>query len=141
MPPGLKLGHRTVLLITLVVAGCGSVSRDEVAVLVETNGGATTSFGYEVRVLGKGGDRGDEVAWLYGAARSNNASGANVRWASDTELLVEYLQAREERLEKNIVHVGGRDVRIVLRNGVTDSAAPAGGMLFNLEQKRKSGAR
>jgi hypothetical protein len=152
MPPGLKLGHRTVLLITLVVAGCGSVSRDEVvrvlspdgrvvAVLVETNGGATTSFGYEVRVLGRGGDRGDEVAWLYGAARSNNASGANVRWASDTELLVEYLQAREARLEKNIVHVGGRDVRIALRNGVTDSAAPAGGMLFNLEQKRKSGAR
>ena len=110
-----------------------------VAVLVETNGGATTSFGYEVRVLGKDDYNGDEVAWLYGAARSNNAYGANLRWASDNELLVEYLRAREERLEKSIVHVAGRDVRIALRNGVTDAAAPAGGMLYNLEQTRKHG--
>jgi hypothetical protein len=147
------LGQRTVLLITLTVfAGCGLVSRHEVvrvlspdgrivAVLVETNGGATTSFGYEVRVLGKDSYRGEEVAWLYGAARSNSAAGANLRWAKDNELLVEYLRAREERLEKSIVHVAGRDVRIALRNGVTDAAAPAGGMLYNLEQTRKSGAR
>jgi hypothetical protein len=50
-----------------LLAGCSLVSRDEVArvaspdgrveaVLIETNGGATTSFGYEVHVVfGKAG--------------------------------------------------------------------------------------
>jgi hypothetical protein len=128
------------------------VSRDEVArvsspdgrveaVLVETNGGATTAFGYEVRVIEKGGYRATEVAWLYGAARSDSASGVNLRWASDTELLIEYRKSDRERLEMSTLRVAGRDVRIGLRSGVTDSGAPPGGMLYSLKQKRRSGAR
>ena len=111
------------------------------AVLIETNGGATTAFGYEVRVLGKGGYRGDDVAWLYGAARNDSASGVNLRWAGDNELVVEYLRALEERLKMSTVHVAGRDVQVVLRSGVTDPAAPAGGMLYNLKKQPQNGAR
>jgi hypothetical protein len=69
-----------------------------------------TKFAYSER----GDYNGDEVAWLYAAARSNNAYGANLRWASDNELLVEYLRARKEKLEKSIIYVAGRDVRIAL---------------------------
>jgi hypothetical protein len=92
-------------------------------------------------VLGKKADsRGNKVAWLYAATRNENACGVNLRWASNTDLLVEYLQARDERLEKSIVHVADRDVHVGLRNGVTDLAAPAGGMLYNLENRWRSGA-
>jgi hypothetical protein len=43
------------------------------AVLVETSGGATTSFGYEVHVVEKGRPAGDRVAWVYGAGRNAQA--------------------------------------------------------------------
>jgi hypothetical protein len=68
--------HRALLaLVTtfVLLTACSQVSRDEVArvaapggqveaVLVETNGGATTSFGYEVHVVERGGSPDNEVA-------------------------------------------------------------------------------
>ena len=151
------MSHRFVFLATLTtvvaacVAACGLVSSDEVlrvpspdrridAVLIETNGGATTDFGYHV-LVGKSDHRGDEVAWLYGAVRNDNAYGVNLRWASDRELVIEYLRASEERLERGIVQVAGRDVRISLRRGVADPSAPAGGMFYNLEKRKHAGNR
>lgn len=106
------------------------------AILIETNGGATTDFGYKVLV----GERGSwfsrtQVAWLYGAGRNEHAYGANLKWHTDTELFVEYLEAQEQELKERKVYVAGRNIEIVLKSGVTDSAAPAGGMLFNLRKR------
>lgn len=126
---------------------CGLVSRDEVArvpspdgrveaVLIETNGGATTSFGYEVLVTEKGNTRGNQVASLYGAVRSQRAYGVNLKWASNTQLLVEYQTARRETLDRAIVHVAGRDIRTAFKPGLSDPTAPAGGMLYNLKRQR-----
>ena len=135
-----------------LLAGCGLVSRDEVArvaspngrveaVLIETNGGATTSFGYEVHVVPKGRPVSDQVAWLYGAGRNENAYGANLKWADDHELVIEYLDAREQRLERASVSVEGRAIKVSLRSGINDPTAPAGGMLYNLELTRGGKAK
>ena len=136
-------------VVVLATVSCGLVSRDEVArlpspdgrveaVLIETNGGATTSFGYEVRVLEKNGDGGFEVATLYGALRSENAYGVNLKWGSNTELLIEYLRAKDARLKISTVRSAGRDIRVSLHSGITDSNAPTGGMLYNLERNAKA---
>ena len=136
------------LALALLVVACGPPSGDEVArvaspdgrveaVLLEMNGGATTSFGYEVHVLEKGKAPGDRVAQLYGAVRNAHAYGANLKWASDTELTVEFLEAREQTLEKQTVRIVGRDVAIVLKPGVLDPDAPAGGMFYNLQMKKR----
>lgn len=134
---------QSLLVIGLFGVGCGVVSRDEVAripspdrrleaVLIEVNGGATTSFGYEVRVLATGDRRGTRVAWLYGAVRSEQAYGANLRWTSEVQLSVEYLRAQEAALDAQRLRIGGREVQIQLRDGVLDPTAPPGGMLYNL---------
>jgi len=135
--------------VLTLLTGCGFVSRDEVArvpcpdrrveaVLIETNGGATTSFGYEVYVVAKGRPPNDQVAWLYGAGRNENVYGANLKWTDDHELVIEYLEARDQRLERASVSVEGRVIKVSLRSGVNDPTAPAGGMLYNLERARAS---
>jgi len=133
------------LALALLTASCGGVSRDEVArshspaggvdaVLMETNGGATTSFGYEVYLVpaGEAARRGTRVASLYAAMRNENAYGANLRWADANTLVVEYLQARSAELTRRHLRIGGRRVRTILRAGVRDPNAPGGGMLYNL---------
>jgi hypothetical protein len=76
-----------IVFVMLALAACfAGVSRDEVArvtspdgtvdaVLVEVNGGATTSFGYQVFLVQRGGKRSDpsEVAELYEATRNAQA--------------------------------------------------------------------
>jgi hypothetical protein len=111
------------------------------AVLMETNGGATTSFGYEVHVVEKGRPASDQVARLYGAVRNENAYGANLKWISDNELVVEYLEARDQTLGLASVSVAGRAIKVSLRSGVSDPTAPAGGMLYNLERTRGGGSK
>jgi hypothetical protein len=134
-------------LALALLAGCGLGFRDEVArvaspdgrveaVLVETNGGATTSFGYEVHVVEKGQPACDRVAWLYGAGRNAQAYGANLNWTGENELVIEYLDAYAQRLERATVSVGGRAIKVSLRSGVNDPTALAGGMLYNLERTR-----
>jgi len=119
------------------VARASSGAGDLEAVLVETNGGATTSFGYFVYVVPHGGmpSEGTEVAMLYGAVRNDQAYGANLRWEG-SQLVVEYRSARQAELRRPTVTIGTHTVSIVLRSGVTDSAAPAGGMLYNLERRK-----
>ena len=106
------------------------------AVLVETNGGATTSFGYLVYFVPRGqkAPHRGEVAWLYAAARNDHAFGANLKWTGPTQLTVVYRDAQEAEVRKPTVVVGSDTVVVTLLSGVTDSAAPAGGMLYNLEK-------
>lgn len=107
------------------------------AVLVETNGGATTSFGYEVFVLPHGAKpQSASAARLYGATRNAEAYGANLRWVAPSELHVEFKQTRSATLEQPVVVVAGKSVSIALRSGVVDPTAPAGGMLYNLQGRR-----
>jgi hypothetical protein len=99
-----------------------------VATLIEINGGATTDFGYEVKVDGT------RVALLYGAVRNSNAYGVNLRWLSSSDLDIEYLATRRAGLEKPELRVGTRTIHVALKPNVTDATAPAGGMLYNLEK-------
>ena len=109
-----------------------SPSGDFVATVIEINGGATTSFGYEVRITRKGFSVGStEVASLYDAVRSDRAYGVNLRWVSDQELHVEYQTAQSaEVLPSRIL---APSVHVVLEPGISDPSAPPGGMLYNLQ--------
>ncbi|MFA5335746.1 MAG: hypothetical protein WC324_02375 [Candidatus Omnitrophota bacterium] len=119
------------------VARVTSPAGDIDAVLIETNGGATTSFGYEVFVVGHGRlPKKKPVAYLYGAIRSENAYGLNMRWPEPDLLVIEYMRAKNAVLEKDVVSVGGKLIRVTMRSGVVNLAAPSGGMLFNLKGRQ-----
>jgi hypothetical protein len=135
-----------VLALPTAVGGC--VSHDEVArvrspfrridaVLVETNGGATTSFSYGVHLVasGKRPSALNPVAILYGATRSEIAYGANLVWRGPTLLVVEFLKAKSAKIERATSEIDGTQVVIALQEGVRDPSAPAGGMLYNLQRK------
>jgi len=134
--------------VVVINAGCfsiaGELSRDEVAritspggnvdaVLVETNGGATTSFGYEVFLVPEGGvyDSGVKSASIYGAVRNEQAYGVNLRWYDAETLYVEFLEAKSEPIVQSPVTVDNREINIRLRSGIIDEKAPPGGMLYN----------
>lgn len=134
------------ILATLSCLDLGEPSWDEVArapapstavdaVLIETNGGATTSFGYIVYVVPRGqpAERTDtqSVARLYGAWRSDSAYGVSLTWQDSTHLSLDYLRARNAELQDSLLTVAGHVIRVSLRAGTTDSAAPSGGMLWN----------
>jgi hypothetical protein len=135
------------LSVALGTTSCGILfSEDEVArtpspagrfdaVLVETNGGATTSFGYRVLIVIHGSHwrTGLDVAFLYGAVRSRDAFGANLKWRDDVQLAVEYLEARDAKLPRPVTTLQGTSVSTALVAGVSDSTAPPGGMLYNLQ--------
>jgi len=135
------------LFTMLIFMTFGCTSRDEVArikspdgrvdaVLLETNGGATTSFGYDIFITpsGSGTWRGKEVANLYGAIRNENAYGVNLIWTSIDELAIEFLKARQQELVKPTVALMSKRVKVTLQAGITDPKAPSGGMLYNLKQ-------
>jgi hypothetical protein len=134
-----------VLLLIWFFSGLvGEPSKDEVArvvspsgkvdaLLFESNGGATTSFGYEAYVVERGAKpTGSPVVSLYGAVRNEHAYGANLVWSSPDSLAVEYLSAKSTKLNANTQSVGTQTIRFALREGLTDNTAPSGGMLFNL---------
>ena len=139
------MGPRATLLgIALALSAIACVQDDEVArvtapgghldaVLVEVNGGATTSFGYDVSIVPSGSAprSGKGVAALYGAVRSDSAYGVNLRWSSPTELRIQYLSARQSSLSHPLVDIEGRRIRVVLDSGIVDPRAPGGGMLWN----------
>jgi hypothetical protein len=138
----------TLILTCLLLLACAS--RDEVlrvaspdgevdAVVVEVNGGATTSFGYQVTLQPRAGlfRRGQDVAWLYGAVRKEDAYGVNLAWTRPGRLTLQYLRARTQKLGEDRVALAGKDIEIRLEPGVTDPTAPRGGMLYNLELARQ----
>ena len=132
----------------LALTGCsgltGLSSRDAVAsaaspdgriraILLETNGGATTSYGYEIELHSalQGGEMPVPVGTLYGAVRSACSYGLNLQWLSSDELAVEFLEADKVVLPDKAV-VSGKTVRITSRAGVSDENAPCGGMLASM---------
>jgi hypothetical protein len=134
-------------VVLILALGCFGASRDEVArtrspdgaidaIVVETNGGATTSFGYEIDLAqaGRGLWSARRVAFLYGAGRSANAYGVNLRWTRPDALAVEYLDAKAAKLEVPLVSIAGRSISVALAQGIEDRNAPPGGMLYNLRK-------
>jgi hypothetical protein len=119
------------------VARVPNLSADLDAVLVETNGGATTSFGYEVFILPRAQKpkRGAALAYLYGAVRNRSAYGANLRWEAKDTLAVEYFDAQNATLPNERVTVNGHEISIIMKAGVNDPTAPPGGVLYNLQRR------
>lgn len=110
------------------------------ALLIEVNGGATSTFKYDLFVVPKGSAAsGEPVATLVGATRSEQAYGANLRWRGPAHLRVEYLQARSVR-GGGAIEVNGQSIELELVSGVTDRSAPAGGMEYNLRPSAGAGA-
>ena len=133
------------LLVVFFYTFFGEPSKDEVvrivspsgnidAVLFETNGGATTSYGYEVYVVKHGSLlTGSPAVYLYGAFRNSQAYGANISWASPNSLTVEYQSSQIATVYTPTQSVGTQTIHFALREGVTDNTAPPGGMLYNLQ--------
>ena len=128
----------------------GEASHDEVArvpspsgqmeaVLVESNGGATTSFWYDVYLVSPGWayTNGIHLAYLYGAVRSNRAYGVNLKWSGPETLTLEYLEAKQARLMNPNPTIEGESITVVLKSGVDDSKVPGGGMGYNLRPKKQ----
>lgn len=133
-------------MMIMLVACVASTARDEVnsapspdgqvnAVLFETNGGATTSFGYDVELHDRHGAS-FTVARLYGAVRNAHAWGVNLRWTEGDSVTIEYLSAKREWHINNPVQIGGRSYRVTVLSGIEDPNAPSGGMLYNLKRKQ-----
>ena len=137
-----------VLLLSWLLSDTMEPSKDEVArvvspngkadaVLIETNGGATTSFGYEVHILEHGAQPSDTPnAFFYGAVRSQQAYGLNMKWEAPNLLAIEYLSAKSKDASKPSVSIAGEAIQLVVREGVFDQSAPSGGMLYNLRGRR-----
>ena len=140
------------VLSCLILSRCGSAgtSADEVArvgspsgradaVLLEHNGGEGTDFSYSVYVVRSGGRAAGagEVAWLDVPVRNRRAYGASLRWDGPALLRIEYWDAHQAERRRALAVVGQETVTIVLQAGVFDSAAPAGGMLYNLRRARR----
>jgi hypothetical protein len=143
------LGTIMVLLLIWLFSGLvGEPSNDEVArtispdgrvdaVLFETNGGATTSYGYRMYVVEHGAKPvGPPAISLYGAVRNNSAYGANLKWLSHESVAVEYLSAESTSINRSTITIGNKIVQIAVREGIADNAAPAGGMLYNLRGRQ-----
>jgi hypothetical protein len=106
------------------------------AVLIETNGGATTSFGYGVHLVPTGeASVGNEVASLYGATRSACAYGVNLRWAGASRLIVEYQQAQQAKAAD--AELERKKIVVQLKAGNIDPNAPCGGIEHNLRARRR----
>jgi hypothetical protein len=103
--------------------------------LTETNGGAVTSFGYEIRVGLKHSRRSQAVASLYGAVRNAESYGVNLSWSDDHTLLIQYLRAKAVSQTAKTLTLGGQQIRVDVRGGINDPDAPPGGMEYN-RQKR-----
>ena len=110
------------------------------AVLVEGNGGATTSYAYYVYVVPKGEPVSQKlatVASLYDAGRSEHAYGVDLKWEETDRLAVQYLSAKYSTNISHEVTIAGEQVSIILRSNINNAAAPRGGMVFNLKKDRR----
>lgn len=103
------------------------------AVVVETNGGATTSFGYNVYLVPRriGLWYGTHVAFLYGST-SATGEGVDLHWLGPNKLALEYLHARRESLTVGTVDMCGQQFEIMLRPRTINFKAPGASMEHNL---------
>jgi hypothetical protein len=122
-----------------VVARVTSPSGKLDAVLVEDGDSATKAFTYEVFIVRKGGvvtRRDEDVASIFAAIRNPKAYGANLRWASDRELDVEYYVGQKEQNHGPVALEGLAPVEIKLKSGILDADAPPGSMQRNVQDGR-----
>lgn len=143
----LRFSRFLATLSLLACIGCWPlISHDEVArvsspdgqidaILFESNGGATTSFLYEVDPGSKQSRRGKQVARLVGAVRNAQAFGVDLNWKNDHTPVIQCLHTETPPEMQSSVDVDGRNVQIVLHTGIEDKSAPAGGMLYNLRKR------
>lgn len=116
------------------VARVDSPDGNHYAILTETNGGATTDFGYRVDVVSRlpfglhGWSR--QAASGYGTTRSECAYGINMRWLDARTLELSYFDTETLDHESQV-----GDVRIKVRDKVDDATALCGGMLYNLKDR------
>jgi hypothetical protein len=141
------LGWCSALVLATLCIGCKPrVSSYEVgrttspngrleAILTETNGGGTTSFGYEVSIGTKGASNAQRVASLYGAVRNAQAYGVNLSWTDNHTLRIQYLRAKAVQNVISTVNVNGQQVEVTLQSDIEDPNAPAGGMQYNLQKQ------
>ena len=104
------------------------------AVVVETNGGATTSFGYEVHVITAGAKLpnascGEQqkysVAFLYGAVTDGNY-GLSLQWLGPDRLSVAYHEAESAKLFRPQLIIGAHTVSVALKQN--DNLPPDAGV-------------
>ena len=100
------------------VARVANPTGDVEGVVVETNGGATTSFGHEIHVVPAGGRAGDYslIAVINGATR-RGTYGVDLVWRTPTLLAVQYMDARGSRLIVPQLRVGSKTITVALREG------------------------
>ena len=132
------LAALSLVMLYLVVSSCTSevdvatvYSPDNkvMAIIEETNGGATTSFGYNIYLKSNSafGFR-RRAAALYGAIRSECAYGVDVVWRDPNSVEIRYLSAKESPDHSESLLVGTRLIGIELTSGVANPSAPCGGM-------------
>lgn len=79
--------------------------------MVETNGGATTAFGYEIYLVPKGQPWGGDRKALV----SNPEGEVRPRWEPPSRLFIDYKNARFADLYVTAVDVNGEKVQIEMR--------------------------
>ena len=131
-------------LAVLLITGCGELlgepAREEVAwanspdrrihaILLETNGGATTSYGYvvELHPADHQGETPVNAGSLYGAVRSECAYGVDLHWFNPSTLALRYKSAKQANVPKSVI-VDGQRIHLLAQGGRVNAAAPCGGM-------------
>jgi hypothetical protein len=131
------------------VARATSPDRKYDAIVVETDGGATTDFGYIIYLLPAKqpywrfdtliswlpGHGIAEVGNFYGASRNPNAYGVNLHWEGPRKLAVEYYKCRYGGVMKAVVFE--QQPFEILEKHALDPSAPGGGMEYNLLHRTK----
>lgn len=84
------------------------------AVVIETNGGATTAFGHVVKLGPKGAWWPTTVASLYASVKASGETGVDVRWSSENTLAIQYGFARAAELLRPVLTLSGRTVTVTL---------------------------
>ena len=88
------------------------------AIVVETNGGATTSFGYYVYIVRKGQKISEDliVASFDSALKDSNSSGLNLDWVGQNKLEISYFRAKSVNLITRKFSKFGFPVEIQITN-------------------------
>jgi len=121
-----------ILLVVLLrpssdeIATIESPNGEILAKLIEVNGGATTSYGYEVYLSSKNSYFDTEkVAFLYGALKNKSAYGVNLVWVGNEQLHIEYLTAISAELIQSKWSSYTGNVTIIIKPGVKGNSIPS----------------
>jgi len=134
--------RKMMILAGLLLSSCditGEVSHEERAwaaspdgqthaILIETNGGATTAYGYlvELHPSDHQGQEPTRVANFY-RVESDCEYGLDMRW-KDADTLVLAVKSADQTHVGASVDVGGKHIRVLVQTKIGDSAEPCRGM-------------